>query len=199
MTSMDYATKNLMKPIYELIKLLINEEVVEPVFNENAEHWLISVRTMKPICGSIELKLLQPIKEEFPILNLEIYCEKSTEEMKLIFDKIIELIDNKVNKISTSENYICLTWNVNFNNEKEAEIDFVKISRYIPRIFLILKNLGLFQIKSKKEIIKATVYKLIRIKSEKIRKKSKSKLFLIRRDKPAQLTTVNSYYYYNLK
>lgn len=138
----------LMNPIANQLKMIVYQEIFGPDYNENADLWLIAIRVMKPICGSIEIKLTQPKNEDLPILSLEIYCEKSNKHMSGIFIQIIKLIDNKIYRINTSNNFIGLHWRVNLNSKNETEVDFERFSRFLPRIFIILKSLGLFHLKS---------------------------------------------------
>lgn len=192
---MEDAVKNLMIPISDQIKMIVYQEIVGPIYNDNADLWLIALRVMKPICGSLEFKLTKPKNEELPILSTEIYCEKSNKEMREIFIKIINLLDNKIYKLNSSENFIGLHWRVKFNSKNETEIDFVKFSRLIPRILIILKDLGLFELKSYESIVYSTADKFFRSNSKKICEKSK-KRYLIRRDCPIIVPLFKSDYYF---
>jgi hypothetical protein len=193
---MEEVVKNLMIPISNQIKKIIHQEVVGPVYNENGQVWLIAIRVMKPICGSFEIRLTKPQNEELPILSIEIYCEKSNKRMREIFIKIIRLLDNKIYKLNSSENFIGLHWPVKINSKNEAEIDFVKFSRLIPRIFMILKDLGLFELKSYESIVNTTADNFFRSNSKKIEDK-KIKSFLIRKDCPVIYPAEKKYFYFN--
>ena len=188
--------KDLMNPIANQLKMIVYQEIFGPDYNENAELWLIAIRVMKPICGCLEIKLTHPKNEDLPILSLEIYCEKSTKHMRVIFIKIIKLIDNKIYKINTSENFIGLHWRVNFKSKNETEVDFKRFSRLLPRILIILKNLGLFQIKSFAEIINSSDHKFIRGKNKVIIAAKSNKTYFIRRILPVIVPHSKSYYYY---
>lgn len=191
--------EHLMIPISNQLKMIIYQEVFEPDYNKNADFWMIKIRVMKPISGSLEIKLTHPKNEELPILSWEIYCEKSYEYMRGIFIEIIKLIDNKIYRINTSENFIGLHWRVNFDSKNEAEIDFIKFSKVLPRILIILKDLGLFQIKSLAEIINSTDHKFIRGKKKVIIAERSNKIYLIRRDLPAIIPNFKSDYYFSFK
>lgn len=193
---MEEIVKKLMIPISNQIKKIIHQQVVAPVYNDNMESWLIAVRVKKPIYGSVEILLIKPQKEELPIISFEIFCVKRKEVMSEIFDKIIKLIDNKIYKIITSENFIGLHWHVHFNSKNETEIDFVKFSRLLPRILILLKDLGLFKLRSNESIVNSTTDKYFRNNIKKnCSEKSKIK-YLIRRFCPAIIPHSKNYYYY---
>lgn len=186
--------KKLMACIVNQLKMIVHQEIEEKVYNDNSNFCLMAIQVNS--FGSVQIKLSTPQNEKLPILSLEIYCEKSKDTMRDIFDKIIKLIDNKIYKVNSSENLIALHWQVNFDSKNEVEIDFIKFSRILPRVLIILKDLGLFQLRSYDSIINSTADKYFRNNREKnINEKSKKK-YLIRRDMPAILPNFKSDYYF---
>ena len=188
--------KNFMKLVANQLKMIVYQENEGVIYNDNANLWIIAIRVMKPICGSFEIKLTHPKNEAIPILSLEIYCEKNAKFVSDIFDNVVKLIDNKVYNVNKSENLIALHWHVNLNSINEAEIDFIKFSRILPRILIILKDLGLFQLKSFDSIVNSTTDKYFKNYRKKNITEKANKNYLIIGYRPTVNPHFKSYYYF---
>lgn len=186
--------KKLMACIVNQLKMIVHQEIEEKVYDDNSNFCLIAIQVNS--FGSVQIKLTTPQNEKLPIISFEIFCVKGTEVMSEIFDKIIKLIDNKLYKVIISENFIGLHWHVNFNSKNETEIDFVKFSRLLPRILILLKDLGLFKLRSYESIVNSTTDKYFRNNSKKNCTEKSKKKYLIRGYCPAIIPHFKNYYYF---
>lgn len=196
---MENLAEKFLLNIADQIKTHITNIVHGPFYIENFNLWTCVIDCNKPAFGSLRFNVFLGKNGELSELSLEFYSEQNHVLLLEIFKKTEDLLKTTVYDIFQTEGCITLNWKIDLSNDKEIFIFLNKTLNFFQKFFILIKDLGLIALKKSDELFDRKKSTFAYTRKEKTKKTiTKSGMKLIRKTRPAILSSVKSYYYLEL-
>lgn len=193
---MENRAEKFLSNIAEQIKPHIENTVHGPFFMINLNIWSCVIDTNIPTIGSLRFNLFQPENEEESDLSFEFYSEENRTLLLKIFKKVKNLLNTTNPGIYQTEGSITLDWNLNLNDDEEIFLFLCKTFIFFQKFFIAIKDLQLIKLKKSNGLFDRKNFTYAYTRKKKTPKTiTKVRLNLIRKNRPAILSTTKSYYY----